>query len=505
MTHIEPGPMPAPEPDPTEIAASTKPRGRLSRAAHATFSWLDERLGLKKTIWPIIIHPVPKSTNWWYVLGSATLVAFIMQVITGVALAFTYVPSPDAAYESVRWISEDAVLGSVVRGVHYWGASAMVILIFLHMCRTFAFGSFKYPRELSWLTGVVLLLLTIGLAFTGQLLRWDQDAYWAVFVGAEQAARVPVVGNWIMQIMLAGETVGGNTLTRFYATHVFLLPALLFAVVGIHLYMVVKHGISEVPVKGEKVDPKTYQARYEEILEKKGMPFWPDAAWKDVAFALAIGTVVLALAIWPGPKALGEVADPTILRAHPKPDWYFLSLFALLALMPAGMEDFLIVVGPLLMGVLLFAVPFISNKGERHPARRPWALGIIGFAVISLTVLTYLGGAAPWSPELSEDLALPDDVAAAAQAAGLERGATIFEQNGCLNCHAVRGTGGQRGPDLTTIGDQLSHDELTWRVLYGGNGMPPYGGTLSAQDAAAVVAFLEQQRAEHGHEATPQP
>jgi ubiquinol-cytochrome c reductase cytochrome b subunit len=210
---------------------------------------------------------------------------------------------------------------------------------------------------------VVLLLLTLGLAFTGQLLRWDQDAYWAVYVAAEQAARVPYIGNFIMQIVIAGDTVGGNTLTRFYATHVFLLPAISFLMIGLHLYLLIRHGISEAPVAGEPVNKKTYELKYKRILEKNGMPFWPDAAWKDVVFALLVGSVVLALAIWLGPKALGEVADPTILQAHPKPDWYFLSLFAVLALMPPGLEDYLIIGIPLLLGGALIAVPFIRPEG----------------------------------------------------------------------------------------------------------------------------------------------
>src|ERR687885_454983 len=186
--------------------------------------WFDRRLGFSKAILPIIQHPVPRSVNWWYVFGSATLVAFIFQVITGVALAFTYVPAPNSAYDTLQFITHGALLGNVVRGIHYFGASAMVILIAIHAARVFLMGAYKYPRELSWLTGALLLLMTLGMAFTGQLLRWDQDAYWAVVVGAEQAGRVPLVGPWLVQIIVAGQTVGGGTLTRFYATHVFLIP-----------------------------------------------------------------------------------------------------------------------------------------------------------------------------------------------------------------------------------------------------------------------------------------
>jgi ubiquinol-cytochrome c reductase cytochrome b subunit len=487
-----------------EVAAAEGPKGALRRVGMSIFNWVDERTGIVKDLWPIVVHPVPKSTNWWYVLGSATLIAFVMQVITGVALAFTYVPAPNSAYDSLAWITDEATLGSVVRGIHYWGASAMVILIVLHMCRTFAFGSYKYPREMNWLSGVALLFLTIGLAFTGQLLRWDQDAYWAVYVAAEQAARVPFVGNVIMDIVIAGETVGGNTLTRFYATHVFLLPAITFGMIGLHLYLLIRHGISEKPVPGEKVDKRTYQKKYKEILEKDGMPFWPDAIWKDIIAALVIGSVVLALAIWIGPKALGEVADPTVLQAHPKPDWYFLGLFAVLALMPAGLEDVLIIGLPGVVVLALLLVPFVRPEGERAPSRRPWALGIIAFSFVAIGVLTYLGNEAPWSPDL-DPKPLPEEVQQRAAAAGLERGSAIFSENGCLNCHTIGGSGGTKGPDLTYVGDSLNKDELSWRILYGGGGMPPYGQTLTAEDANVLVDFLSQQKRESDEFATPAP
>ena len=214
------------------------------RLTRIIFGWLDDRLGISSTIMPIIEHPVPPGLTWWYVLGSATLIGFVMQIITGVALAFTYVPSPDNAYETLEFITHGAILGNIVRGIHYWGSAAMVVLIFLHMVSVFLMAAYKYPRELTWVSGVLLLGLTMGMAFTGQLLRWNQDAYWAIVLIAAQMSRVPVIGGWLTQLVVAGQTVGGATLTRFYATHVFLLPALMFGLVGIHLYLVTRHGVS---------------------------------------------------------------------------------------------------------------------------------------------------------------------------------------------------------------------------------------------------------------------
>ena len=242
-------------------------------------------------------HPVPPNVNWWYVLGSATLVAFVVQIVTGVALAFTYVPAPNSAFDTLLFITNQATLGSVVRGIHYWGATAMVILITLHMIRVFMMGSYKFPRELNWLTGAVLLLLTLALAFTGQLLRWDQTAVWSVIVGAAQAGRMPVVGRDLARFILAGDTIGGATLSRFFAFHVFFIPAVVFGFIGLHLALVLRHGISERTRDGNVVDPATYRERYAGLLRREGVPFWPDAAWRDVVFGAAMVATIVLLAL----------------------------------------------------------------------------------------------------------------------------------------------------------------------------------------------------------------
>lgn len=456
--------------------------------ARRVYRWLDRRLGITSNIRPIIEHPVPRSVNWWYVFGSATLVAFVVQVVTGVALAFSYVPSPLSAYDSLEFITNDATFGHIVRGIHYWGASAMVVLIAIHAARVFLMGSFKYPREMNWLTGVGLLLLTLGMAFTGQLLRWDQDAYWAVVVAAEQAGRVPYIGDILVRLVVAGRTVGGATLTRFYATHVFVIPALMFGLIGIHVYLVVRHGISEPPTPGESVDPDTYEEQYDAILKKDGIPFWPDAAWRDAIFALAVGAVVLALAIVVGPKELGPQADPTVVHAFPRPDWYFLWLFALLALSPPTFEDILIIGLPLVSIVVLVAIPFVAPDGERSPRRRPWATAMVGIGALAVALLIREGQLAPWSPDLSPS-PLPASVTAN-MTSSQQDGAMVFQKHGCINCHTIAGIGGKRGPELTTIGDRLSRDQIIWRVLNGATNMPAYGTSLTPDQVTQLADFL---------------
>jgi ubiquinol-cytochrome c reductase cytochrome b subunit len=452
--------------------------------------WLDERLGYSSTLKPLIEHPVPP-TGWDYTIGSATLIAFTVQVVTGVALAFSYVPTPDHAYESLDFITHGALLGNIVRGIHFWGASAMVLLVCAHAAQVFLIGSFKYPREVNWLSGTLLLIFTFGMAFTGQLLRWNQDAYWAVVVGASQAARAPIIGDLLTGILFAGPQIGGATLTRFYATHVFMIPAIIFALLGMHLYLVIRHGVSEPPVPGVRVDPRTYHERYEELIHRIGVPFWPDAGWKDVVFALVVGSIVLILAAVLGPPDLGQKADPTVIQADPRPDWYFLWYFALLALIPPNIEDWFIIGFPLVLGLLFILLPFVAPFGERSPRRRPWAVAIVGISAVSIAALVNLGSAAPWSPDLA-NLMLPQSVTAGLSGPAVQ-GAQSFEQRGCINCHRIAGVGGQRGPDLTHIGASLSTDDLTWRILNGGRNMPAYGDTLSPQEVSGLVAFLSAQ------------
>lgn len=456
-----------------------------------TLAWLDDRSGLLTFTRRMLEHPVPPRTGWWYVFGSATLIAFILQVATGIALSTAYVPSSGQAYESLRFISEQAMLGRFLRGMHYFGASAMVLLVGLHVSRTYLMAAYKFPRELNWLSGAILLLLTLALAFTGQLLRWDQTAVWSVIVGAAQAGRMPVLGPDLARFILAGDTIGGATLSRFFAFHVFFIPALVFLFIGLHLMLVLRHGISERPRKGVPVDPATYRERYTELLEREGVPFWPDAAWRDVVFGAAMVAAIVLLAVIVGPPVLGKPPDPSILEAYPRPDWYFLWYFALLAMAPQNLETAIIVLGPLVFGAVLLLLP-LFNKGTRSVRDRPLAGLLVVFIWTVIVVFWMAGVRADWSPDFAAR-PLPASVVGNLGGPAAD-GAALFHEKGCEFCHLIDGYGGKRGPELSGVGNRMAPDEIAARIANGGPNMPAYARTLTPEQVKALVAFLGTRR-----------
>lgn len=212
------------------------------------FTWLDERLGLTSIYNVVLDRKIPK-VNWWFTLGSASLFLFLLQGITGMLLTVYYVPSPDSAYDSIQYIMTGVKFGWLIRGIHHWGASLMVLVVFVHMLRTFYYGAYKFPRELTWVTGVVLLLATLGMGFTGYLLPWNQRAYWATTVGTSIAGTVPFIGEWITSVLRGGSDLSAVTLARFFSVHIWWLPLIIAAMIGIHLYLVVRIGISAIPTE----------------------------------------------------------------------------------------------------------------------------------------------------------------------------------------------------------------------------------------------------------------
>lgn len=458
----------------------------LRRASH----WLFDRLGLEPVAKVLAEHKVPPDTaartGWLYVFGSLTLTAFLVQVISGIALATQYVPTPESARDSLAQINT-VPMGAFLRGAHFFGASAMVLFVSLHMARVFLTASYKFPREMNWISGVLLLVLVFGFAFTGQLLRFDSDGFWTVIVGSEFVSRIPLIGRRAAEFVLAGETVGGTTLSRFYALHILVLPLLLGLLVALHLWLVFFHGISELPRAGKPVDPATYREDYQR-LEEAGHTYFPHGIWREAAAAFLLVGAIVALALVFGPKGPGLPPDPTDLRNNPFPDWFLLWYFALLFVKPRGTETFFMVYLPLLVFAVLVLLPLVFPKGERSPRRRPWAVAGVLLAALALGGLLVLGWRAPWVPAfetqpLGAQQLGTDDPAVLA-------GARVFHQRGCQFCHSVAGEGGRYGPALDGVALRLSPGEIAARTHNGVRDMPAYRDVLDPEEMGMILAFL---------------
>ena len=458
--------------------------------------WIDERLHLSRLFESTAGHTVPASSgSWFYVLGSGTLLCFVVQVLSGICLALVYVPSASEAWSSLIFLNYEQYLGWFLRAVHNWGSNFMVAIMTLHMIQVFLFGAFKYPRELTWISGCVLLLCTLGMAFTGQVLRFDQDAYWGLGIGVAILARTPLLGAQLTSLLLGGPIIGGATLSRFFTLHVFVIPGLIIALVSVHLRLVLAAGINEFPVPGRRVDPATYHAEYEELLRREGVPFVPKAIGKDLVFAGCLLLAILTSAALFGPSGPNGPPDPALIHTNPRPDFYFLPLFSVFALLPPYTETFLMLVGPVVAIAALFLVPFISNTGEKSALRRPVAVISVVLIMLTLSVLAYLGTFSPWSPVMEAWSGAPTPVEFVKGRSPLAlAGAVVLQEKQCRNCHSLGGEGGLRGPSLDGVATRLTHDQLIRQVLQGGGNMPAYGKNLSPPEVTALVAFLETLR-----------
>ena len=456
-------------------------------------SWFDQRLQLSAPVRDTMTHPVPRRTaSWAYVFGSAAMTVFGLQLVTGILLALVYVPSAGEAWNSLQTLNHAIALGWFIRALHGWGSNFMIAIVLIHMVQVFLFGSYKYPRELTWIIGVFLLLVTLGMAFTGQVLRFDQDAYWGLGIGASIASRVPVLGTATVQLLLGGPIIAGPTLSRFFALHVFVIPGLLIGFMAVHVLLVLKLGVNEWPMPGRVVRRQTYLREYHELTEREGVPFVPNAIWKDIVFSGVVLLAVAACAYVLGPFGPGGVPDPTIIQTAPHPDFFFLWLYALLSFLPPAAETPVLLIAPPLIIIALLALPLLAGEGEKSWRRRPVAVLMVLLVAVSLGSLTQLGTYTPWSPVMDAWSGVPVPGTALQGRTALERrGALVFQAKQCRNCHSLGESGGQRGPALDDVAVRLTGDQLVRQVLQGGGNMPAYGKNLTPAETTALVAFLE--------------
>jgi ubiquinol-cytochrome c reductase cytochrome b subunit len=454
--------------------------------------WLGARVQLAGTVRETMEHRVPRdSASFFYVFGSAALTVFALQLVTGILLAIVYVPSAGEAWNSLQTLNHSVPLGWYIRALHGWGSNFMVAIVLIHMVQVFLFGAYKFPRELTWVVGIFLLLMTLGMAFSGQVLRFDQDAFWGIGIGASISSRVPVIGPWAVHLLLGGPIIAGATLSRFFALHVFVIPGLLIAFVSLHLLMVLKLGINEWPMPGRIVRKATYEKQYHELTQKEGVPFVPAAIYKDIFFT---GCVLLALALvaaYFGPFGPSGRPDPTIIQTAPRPDYFFLWIYALLSLLPPQMETPALLIGPVVVILALLLLPFIFGEGEKSWRRRPVAVLTILLVAVALGTFTSLAVHAPWSPVMDAWSGDPIPPTFLEHRTALERqGALLFQLKQCHNCHSLGEEGGKRGPALDNVALVQTQDQMIRQVIQGGGNMPAYGKNLSPPEVTALVAFL---------------
>ncbi len=399
------------------------------------YEWLDSRLKLKAVERTLLDEPIPGGASWIYVFGSATLFLFLLQAITGMFLAVYYAPTPDHAYDSITFIEQQVTFGAFVRGLHHWGASAMVVAIGLHMLQAFLYGAYKPPREVMWMVGVVLFLITLSFAFTGYLLPWDQNAYWATQIGINMVGTVPVIGDYAVRILRGGETLGALTLSRFFAVHVLFLPATIAALVLLHLFI-----LRRVGPAGPWSD---------ERASRGSETFYPRQVYMDAVVMLAIFVTVGALALTVS-FPLADKADPSDTTFVPVPEWYFLFYYQLLKYVHGPLEPLATWVLPALFFLALFFLPLLDRDPVRHLANRPLTLGV---GALFLTMVFALLG-----------ISLRDLHAIQRVDPAVARGKAVFTRFGCTGCHRIHGEGGAVGPDLSFIGD--ARPEREWHLKH---------------------------------------
>jgi ubiquinol-cytochrome c reductase cytochrome b subunit len=481
--------------DPVTKQSDTKPRSRF-------FIWFNERTGIRNIMRASLDEPIPGGARLAYIFGSGLLFIFISQVITGLCLALYYVPSAESAHTSVAYITKQVAAGQFLRSLHYYGSSAMIIVLLLHFLQTFIYGSFKGRRELLWIAGAFLSLLVLGMGFTGYLLPWDQSAYFATAVGTNIVGEVPFIGQWLTDMLRGGDTLGTLTLSRFYFAHVFLIPGLIVLVIGLHIALFRKAGAAG-PIEEDPVHPK---------LPPES--FYPRQVLMDMAFAmlLMVGLGVLA---YFHPVQLGPIADPSDTKFVPRPEWYYLPMFEWLKFWSSRMEVFAIVVIPAILALLFFLMPFLDRKLERRPWRRPIPLLAVAFVLVGMIFLGFKSRLddlrdhnvaaqlafqekqdadytrAPFLPRMESASGAP--VSSGPVSPLVAKGKKIFDSEGCSGCHGASGTGTGQAPSLVGITAKYPLPQLTDLVhhpnakMLAGH-MPSFD--LSAPDMTSLFSYL---------------
>ncbi len=462
--------------------------------------WNDTRTGINSLLHHALDEPVPGGAKLAYVFGSALLFIFVSQIVTGVFLAMYYVPSADHAHTTVWYITKEVSGGSFLRSIHSYGSSAIVIVLLLHIIQTFVYGSYKGRRELLWVVGCILFVLMLGMAFTGYLLPWDQKAYFATTVGTNMLSEIPLVGNWLKQVLRGGTEMGTLTLSRFFVLHVFIIPALIFLFVAQHIYLFRKAGAAG-PVSADPINPN---------LPTES--FYPKQLVMDMGFALLI-VIFLGFLAWKVPVMLGPKADPSETVFLPRPEWYYIPVFQYLKYWKGWTSVVGILVIPGILGLLLVGLPFFDRSLERRPWKRPFSIGVFSAVFVALGlfgmqshrddmknpgVAAQLDKQRQHEEEFMKERFQPEVAGVAGGGApsnpAFEKGQSLFTAQGCDACHGEKGAGTAVAPKLAGIGNKYDSAKLELLLKSPTSTMQLGGMTpvdLKQEDLDALVAYLQ--------------
>jgi ubiquinol-cytochrome c reductase cytochrome b subunit len=444
-------------------------------------NWINDRWPLNAVIRWGLEEEMPGGTSYAYVFGSCVLLIFLLQVITGLWQLLCFVPTIDRGYGSLNYLRTEIPFGWLIHGLHYWGASAMIILVGLHILQVFIWGAYKNPRQLTWLIGVGNLLLTLGLGFTGPVLPWDERGYWEAEVAVSSAGTIPIFGTLARNLLQGGSILGQLTLSRFFFLHVAILPGILIIFVVLHLVAFRKSGIS---------------GPWDETKRKRMGLFWPDQVFKDAAVVTFIFVILVGLAAyWRAP--FSGPLDIMQTFYVPKPEWYFLFFYQTLKAFHGVLEPVGTIGIPMVVTLLFIFLPFYDPSPERNPGRRPVAMTcffVFVAWVLAMAIIGYYSKPAAGTAGTQTVSSSPGDPSSRALTGG-KRGSQLLNSLGCIACHRVDGKGGAVGPEFT--GALLKGKSRQWLITqirnpkahFPNSIMPPFS-SLPDQQVNDVVDFL---------------
>jgi ubiquinol-cytochrome c reductase cytochrome b subunit len=437
--------------------------------------WLSDRFAAR----PIWVHALRRRVakgEWYFGDGATLTLLLVVLIVTGALMTLTYSPDVDSAHQSVRYLTEQQTLGWFIRGLHYWSAGLMVVMLFFHLFRQILLGGYKAPREGTWLVGVLLFFAVIFMSYSGYVLRWDERSVHSLRVATHMFYNIPWIGEELVVFIQGGREIGSLTLTRFYGLHVVIVPGLILALVGYHLYLVIHHGTTSRSERREptaSADAQRARYRRDAESEEDGEFFYPDTAAKSGVTAYLFFALVVVLAIVFGASEIQD--EPNLDQtSFPAEEWWFAWYSALIALLPRAIAPGFVVLFPIVLFFALVLLPFLDRGPNRGLRKRPIAVAFVSCAVIALLVLTSLRQRSDWTGwPMDEPPPVPEGITLTEEA---EYGRQLFARHSCNSCHAVAGHGRRVAIDLALVGGQMARADLVSYIRQPPEGvaMPPF-------------------------------